>query len=862
MRLSTRVILIAGLLLCLTAVSSHAQCPDYFEFHDSQRINPYPHAVDGLGDINNDGYDDFIYIAEYLVIIRSGRTGDTLRTHPGGEGAVAAVGDINGDGASEYIAGRVVDGWALVVYSGIDGSQMYTLPFSRRADGAGDFNNDGTLDIAVGGIVRSGDDGSEICTLPLGSAVAGLGDVNGDGYDDVAVGYPGYDGGGTNRGRVYIIGGKADADPYYDTLAMWTGRYDNDAFGGVVANAGDVNNDGRNDVIIGHPESSSQARALDSAWVYSGTGSFLFGLTDGGDQLDRFGTSVDGVGDINHDGRDDFAVSAYRSGNNYGRIYIYSGLNASLLDTRTGSTATAVGPCIAGVGDVNNDGVPDIAANAYMDSLLIVYTCIFQSPECQADADNDADGRGNMCDNCPDDSNPNQEDTDHDGIGDACDDCADPDWDGYGDPSNPLHACADDNCPDDSNADQADGDSDGVGDVCDNCPDDPNGNQADSDSDGVGDECDNCLDDPNPSQVDTDGDTIGDVCDNCRYDPNTDQADGDGDNFGDVCDNCPEVPGGQYDYDGDGIGDYCDECSDLDGDGYGVRNLTDVQTCELDNCEDHWDWRTAIYNPDQTDSDGDDVGDACDVCPDFYDPEQHDWNSDGRGDSCVTWVTVPEGDDVEVDMGEGVTINFEDSEYHSQAEIFLTDNDPPPAGVFSYLPGMGTTIFNLYYYGYDAGETTICIDYDDSGLDPETELTVGIYHYERVYNPDTYQWDTLWIDFTSSLDTDSNVVCGVVDEFSPFAVGTAGGSISCCTGVVGDVNASGDADPTIGDVSYLIDALFISVDLSLIDCLGEADVNLSGGSDPQESDITIGDLSLLIDLLFITVDLSALNDCP
>ncbi len=87
-------------------------------------------------------------------------------------------------------------------------------------------------------------------------------------------------------------------------------------------------------------------------------------------------------------------------------------------------------------------------------------------------------------------------------------------------------------------------------------------------------------------------------------------------------------------------------------------------------------------------------------------------------------------------------------------------------------------------------------------------------------------------------------------------------STGCCTGVVGDVNMSGEDNPTIGDVSLLIDALFISVDLSMLECLAEADVNQSGGADPQASDVTIGDLSLLIDLLFITVDLDLLPECP
>jgi hypothetical protein len=83
----------------------------------------------------------------------------------------------------------------------------------------------------------------------------------------------------------------------------------------------------------------------------------------------------------------------------------------------------------------------------------------------------------------------------------------------------------------------------------------------------------------------------------------------------------------------------------------------------------------------------------------------------------------------------------------------------------------------------------------------------------------------------------------------------------CCASRVGDANNSGDDVPTIGDVSWLIDALFISVDLSMIECLAEADINQSGGADPQTSDITIGDVSFLIDALFISVDLTMLPDC-
>ena len=75
----------------------------------------------------------------------------------------------------------------------------------------------------------------------------------------------------------------------------------------------------------------------------------------------------------------------------------------------------------------------------------------------------------------------------------------------------------------------------------------------------------------------------------------------------------------------------------------------------------------------------------------------------------------------------------------------------------------------------------------------------------------------------------------------------------CCVGRVGDANGSGEDEPTIGDVSVLIDAKFITGACDgIVACVGEADVNQSGGPAPFCDDITIGDISVLIDYLFIT----------
>src|SRR5439155_1233083 len=209
-------------------------------------------------------------------------------------------------------------------------------------------------------------------------------------------------------------------------------------------------------------------------------------------------------------------------------------------------------------------------------------------------ADSDGDGIPDACDNCPAVANANQADADGDGTGDACDPCpADPlnDQDGDGVCAgvgflSPMRGDRD-NCPTVANADQANGDGDALGDACDSCPGDPLNDQ---DGDGIcaGDafntpkvgKNDNCPTVPNASQADADRDGTGDACDPCPGDPDNDR-----DNDG-ICagtgfrapktgdhDNCPNAQNAdQADSDGDGIGNVCDLCpgdplNDQDGDG-------------------------------------------------------------------------------------------------------------------------------------------------------------------------------------------------------------------------------------------------------------------------------------------------------
>jgi hypothetical protein len=308
--------------------------------------------------------------------------------------SVAGAGDVNGDGRADVIVGAPEAGDNGRALSG----SAYVL-FGQATPTAVDlatFTGTQTTGFRIDGAAANDE---------AGFSVAGAGDVNGDGRADVIVG----DLAAGNNGRVgsgsaYVVFGRTATttiDLLTFTGAQTTGfRIDGAAAGDEaglsVAGAGDVNGDGRADVVLGAPRAANNARAgSGSAYVVFGrtatttidlltfTGAQTTGFRiDGAAAMDGAGVSVGGTGDVNGDGRPDVIVGAAGAGNNAragsGSAYVVFGHSAgSAVDLAgfNGTQATGfridgaatndlAGGAVAGAGDVNGDGRPDVIVGA------------------------------------------------------------------------------------------------------------------------------------------------------------------------------------------------------------------------------------------------------------------------------------------------------------------------------------------------------------------------------------------------------------------------------------------------------------------------------------------------------------------
>ncbi|MCI0362308.1 MAG: integrin alpha [Phycisphaerales bacterium] len=197
----------------------------------------------------------------------------------------------------------------------------------------------------------------------FGQAVAGGARFNLGANEDVLVGAPRNDLGANDIGRVYLHEG-----PNLDPLDDMTGEFADDQFGFSVSAECDVDDDGVSDLIIGVPYSDDTGLNAGKVMVFSGfDGSFLWEF-EGEAAGDRLGHSVGCAGDVNEDGFDDVIVGAPfndTGGTSKGRAYVLNGVDGAAIYTKTGQSAgEQLGWAVDGVGDLNNDGNDDFAVGS------------------------------------------------------------------------------------------------------------------------------------------------------------------------------------------------------------------------------------------------------------------------------------------------------------------------------------------------------------------------------------------------------------------------------------------------------------------------------------------------------------------
>jgi hypothetical protein len=371
------------------------------------------YCVSTAGDVNGDGFDDVMVAAPFWTdstpsspnrgvvwvchgsasgpvpgcnwVVQAEQLGENLGF------SVSSAGDLNGDGFDDVIMGDgqhnvyayhgSASGLATSAYWHVEESQPWSW-FGYEVSAAGDVNGDGNDDVIVGSPkynITAQDEGRVfvyfgsnlgLSSVPnwtfdgphpqahFASSVAGAGDVNGDGFGDVIIGAEYYDSDVLHAGAAWVFLGSASGPA---ATPQWIVEGDGQSmqFGYSVSAAGDVNDDGYDDVIVGARDYPHPGRAF----VFLGSET---GLSPNADWVvDGLGYEVASAGDVNGDGFGDVAVAS--PGSN--RVSVFTGSASGLSDSAFLTLGLGIEPMvfgfsIDGAGDVNGDGLSDLIVGA------------------------------------------------------------------------------------------------------------------------------------------------------------------------------------------------------------------------------------------------------------------------------------------------------------------------------------------------------------------------------------------------------------------------------------------------------------------------------------------------------------------
>ena len=435
-------------------ITSYGSSP-FCELTGGEGLHPTDQADSGFGlsaasgNFNGDSYTDVVAGAYSFDIAPGGNEGRAYAYYgsphglipPDGEtwyvdptdqanayfgASVSAAGDVNADGYADIIVGAYgydtleVDNGLAFVYLGSNTGMTYQaiqlIPSIEQAGAqfgfsvstAGDVNGDGLSDVIIGAVGYDGEQSDEgrayvfygsftgVSDLPdwvldptdensaqFGFSVSTAGDMNNDGFSEIIVGAPYKNmGGKTSQGAAYLYRGSGAG---LETSQWWVGyptMQDQAHFGYSVSNAGDVNNDGYADIIVGAPYYDAYYTDRGRAYVYHGgtnaPGNPNWAVSTGSQHDAHFGISVAGAGDLDGDDYDEVIVGAdtiveYADESGEiaeGRAYVFKGTTGGLYTTHiwnadpTNQDGAKFGTAVASAGDVNGDGYADVIIGA------------------------------------------------------------------------------------------------------------------------------------------------------------------------------------------------------------------------------------------------------------------------------------------------------------------------------------------------------------------------------------------------------------------------------------------------------------------------------------------------------------------